>query len=505
MSTISTAVGAERISRTAGYKIKKGFFNTDTGNLPQMIAVLGEANDANQATLDLNPKEITTAREAAEAYGEGSPMHQMFRILRPVSGDGVGGIPTVAFPQASDAGASATVHEWTVTGTATGNAVHTINIGGRTSLDFQEYKFSVAKDDDPSAIAQKIADAINGVTGSPVIATVALGVVTLTTKWKGATSASLSSLITFEKAVGVSYAKTDETAGAGTVSLADALGKFEDSWFTIVLNPYGAAQFDALEAFNGQPDDENPTGRYDGQTFKPFVALFGSTLDDKDDIVAITDAAARVDQVTNVLCPAPRSKAFPWEAAANVCFHLARIAQDTPHLDVNNKAYPDMPIPSDGKIGDLSIYDNRDFLVKKGASTVILKDGNYVIQDLVTTYHPDGETPLQFSYVRNLIVDWNISDTYRTLEEVFVKDHVLVKDGQVTSVEKAVKPSEWKATVLEMLNDLAGDALISDPEFSAGSLTVKISESNPNRFETFFRYKRTGIARIESTDVEAGF
>ena len=48
-------------------------------------------------------------------------------------------------------------------------------------------------------------------------------------------------------------------------------------------------------------------------------------------------------------------------------------------------------------------------------------------------------------------------------------------------------------------------ALINEPKFSKESLQVGVSETNPNRFETFFRYKRIGIARIESTTVEAGF
>ena len=47
--------------------------------------------------------------------------------------------------------------------------------------------------------------------------------------------------------------------------------------------------------------------------------------------------------------------------------------------------------------------------------------------------------------------------------------------------------------------------MIRDASFSKDSLNVQISTTNPNRFETFFRYKRTGLARIESTDVEAGF
>jgi hypothetical protein len=56
--------------------------------------------------------------------------HQIMRILRPISGDGVGGIPTVVFPQVTDEDATATTLEFTVTGTATENATHSLVING---------------------------------------------------------------------------------------------------------------------------------------------------------------------------------------------------------------------------------------------------------------------------------------------------------------------------------------------------------------------------------------
>lgn len=503
---ISTAIGSERRSRVAGYKIKKGFFDNNTPNLPQLIAVFGEANTANQAGLDLTKKEITSAQEAAETYGYGSPIHQMMRILRPISGDGVGGIPTIVFPQLSDVGAVATTIDWTITGTATSNATHSIVIAGRKNLDFQTYEYTVILGDTPTIIAGKIKDAITGVLGSPVSATNVAGVLTLTTKWEGATAAEVkTSFDNGNNAAGVNYAQTARVDGAGAVDISGALAQFGSDWYTQVLNPYGAAQFTSLEQFNGIPDDSNPTGRYSGIVFKPFVALFGSTLDDKDDLAAITDAAARIEQVTNVLCPAPKSDGFPWEAAANAGGLFARIAQDTPHLDINNQSYPDMPVPSDGLIGDMSDYNNRDFLVKKGCSNVILENGFYKVQDFVTTYHPAGEIPLQYAYVRNLNVDWNVADGYRILETRNVKDHVLVLDGQVTDAVKSVKPKQWKAVLFGYMDDLGVKALLKDPQFSKDSLQVEVNATNPDRFDTFFRYKRTGIARIESTDVEAGF
>lgn len=506
MGTISTAVGLERRSRVSGYKIKKGFFSNDTQNLPQIIAIFGEANTANQSGLTVTPVEVTSANEAGQLFGFGSPIHSVMRILRPVNSDGVGGIPTVVFPQISDGAATATVREWTVVGTATSNATHYVIVNGRDNVDFQSYAFSVVTGDTPTVIAGKIKDAINGVLGSPCSATNALGVVTITSKWEGATSSELNVLIDFgSNAAGVSYSETDSTDGAGNVSLADSFALIGDTWYTNVINTYGEAKLADFEQFNGIPDPDNPTGRYNGLIFKPFMAYFGSVLSDKDDLATITDDSDRVEQVTNVLCPAPNSKGFGYEAAANVVALFARMAQDSPHLDVNNKAYPDMPVPSDSLIGDMSDYNNRDFLIKKGCSTVILENGTYKIMDLVTTYHPDGEVPLQYAYARNLNLDWNVSDAYRTLETLRLKDKVLIRDTQVTTVSGAIKPKEWKAVCFDLFEDLAERALINDAQFSKDSLLVQISTTNPDRFETFFRYKRTGIARIESTDVEAGF
>lgn len=508
MTAISSAIGQERKARVSGYKIKKGFFDNVTPNLPQVIAVFGEANTANQAGLSVIKKEITSAQEAAEEYGYGSPIHQQMRILRPISGDGVGGIPTIVFPQITDAAATETVHEWTVTGVATKNTTHTIVVAGRRSLDFQNYSYTVVIGDTADEIAAKISDAVNGVLSSPVTAQAVGPVVTLTTKWKGQTSAGLKTKIDNANVdAGLTYASTSQVDGVGSVDLVATFEQFGNDWYTIVLNPYGSNNLilSAMEQFNGVPDDETPTGRYVGRIFKPFVALFGSTLSDKDDLVAITDNASRIEQVTNVLCPAPNSQGFDSEASANACTLFARIAQDNPELDINAKSYPDMPIPDDGLIGDMADYNNRDFLIKKGCSNVILENGSYKVQDFVTTYHPDGETPLQYAYPRNLIIDWNVRDGYGILENRNVKDHVLVQDGQATDAPKSVKPKQWKAVLFDYFSDLAVKALIKDPEFSKTSLKVEVSATNPDRFDTFFRYRRTGIARIQSTDAEAGF
>jgi len=506
MSTISTAVGVDRLSRTTGYAIQRGKFNNDTPYLPQVIAILGEANTANQAGLTVDPVEVTSASEAADLFGAGSPIHSVMRILRPLSGDGVGGIPTIVYPQITAVGATATSRVWTVTGTATANTIHTVIVNGRGSLDYKSYQVSIAIGDTPTVIAGKIKDAINGVTSAPCSAANTAGVLTLTSKWKGISSAELN--ISFDlgtKAAGVSYSETTSTNGTGVVNLAASLALFGDDWNTIVINTYGEAQFDALEAFNGVPNDVTPTGRYSGLIFKPFVAYAGSVLSDKDDLSLITDDADRISQVTNALCVAPNSKGFSYEAAANVAYLAAIVYQNQPHLDISNMAYPDMPVPRDGNIGDMRNYVNRDFLLKKGCSTVFLKNGAYVIQDFVTTYHPDGEVPLQYNYVRNLNLDFNVVYKYRLLEQLYLIDKTIVSDDQLVTVGNCIKPIEWKSIVSGLWDDLAEIGLIVEPQFSKDNLVVIVSTVNPNRFETTDSYKRSGTVRIASTTNKAGF
>ena len=506
MASLSSAIGTERRSRTSGYAIKKGFFSNETDNLPQTIAIFAQGNTANQPTMSTDKKEITSADEAGRLYGYGSPIHQIMRILRPNSEVGVGGIPTIVFPQLERVDFTETTFKFAVAGVATKNTTHYLRIAGRESLDFKPYSVSIIKGDTAAVVAQRFLDVVNNNLSSPIIGTLVGSVITFKTKWKGKTSADLN--INFNNdgdASGISYVSEDKVAGSGLVDLSTSLNLIGSDWHTLVLNSYGEDVFDVLEQFNGTPSTNQPTGRYEGSVFKPFMAFFGSVLSDKDDLSAITNDSDRINQVTNVLCPAPNSEAMPYEAAANVIRLFARTMQDSPEIDVNGFAYPDMPAPIDGNIGDMSDYNNRDFLIKKGCSTVILDKGQYIIQDLVTTYHPEGENPLQFNYCRNINLDWNVADSYRTLEKIKLRDKVIIRDNQVTDSRNAIKPKEWKAVLFDLFDEMAQKAFINEPEFSKTSLQIEIPSSNPNRFETFFRYKRTGIARVESTTAEAGF
>ncbi len=497
----SDAVGSERVSSVVGYKIAKGNFNNTAPNLPQRIALLGEANTANQGSLVNDGTLITSAKQAGELYGFGSPIHMEMRILRPINGDGVGGIPVYVYAQDEAGGATARVMTISPVGTATKNGTHTILIAGREELDGERYDISVAVGDTAAQITQKIEDTVSNVLGCPMTCSSTSYEAILTTKWKGLTAQTINvSVDNNGDDLGISYSVVETTAGTGTPSITFALTSFGSSWNTLVVNTYGteSTTMDSLESYNGIPDPSSPTGRYAGIVMKPFIALTGSVADDPS---SVTDT--RLNDVTIAICPAPLSAGHAMEAAANMCVLFARKSQDTPHLDVQGMSYPDMPTPT--AIGSMSDYSNRDVIVKKGCSTVELSGGKYKVTDFVTTYHPVGETPPQFRYCRNIMLDLNVFFGYYLMEQTFIVGKTIAGNNDAVDVAGVIKPKDWIQKIGGYADDLVKRALITDAAFMQDSIECDISSANPDRLETTFNYKRTGTARIAATTATAGF
>ncbi|KKL61276.1 hypothetical protein LCGC14_2196950, partial [marine sediment metagenome] len=78
-------------------------------------------------------------------------------------------------------------------------------------------------------------------------------------------------------------------------------------------------------------------------------------------------------------------------------------------------------------------------------------------------------------------------------------------DNEDVSGQKIIKPKQWKQIIDKYALSLSKKALIVVPAFMQDSIIIVISTTNPDRLETFFRYKRSGFARIASTTAEAGF
>lgn len=505
----SNAVGSEIITSVVGYQLAFGNFSNVTPNLPQRIGLFGTANTANQDTAPTGENLLTSAQQAGEQYGYGSPIHMAARILFPQNSSGIGGIPVYVYPQDEAVGAVAQVIDITPTGTATKTVTHTLVICGREGVDGERYDFVIESGDAVADITPKISDAINNVLGSPVSGSSTATEAVATSKFAGLNSNEITIRVDDnDDPAGITYAVAQNTAGAGSPTVTTSLNLFGEKWNTIVLNTYSSLETSILEeyqAFNGVPSNTTPTGRYQGVIMKPFIALTGVTGDNLSTAVTWSNGAAQKGEVTNAFCVAPQSEGLPLEAAANMTLLFARNSQDTPERDLLNQYYPDMPTPADGDIGDMAGFVNRDVYVKSGMSTVVLNDGRYQVKDFVTTYHPTGIQVPQFRYCRNLMLDFNIRYGYYLLEQIYVVGSLIAADDDIVNVDNVIKPKTWKGIVSDYARQLGLRGLIADVPFMQESIDVNLSTTNPDRLETTFSYKRTGTARISATTATAGF
>lgn len=494
----STAVSSNAVSSVIGFLLKRGNFSSTTPNLPQSISILAEANTANQSGLDTNKVILTSAKQAGTEYGYGSPMYAIARIL---FNSGVK-VPIYAYAQEEASGAAAKVITVTPSGTATGSGTVYLKIAGRTQIDGGSYAVAITAGDSVTTICNTMRTALASVLGAPMTGSGTTTAI-FTSKWKGLSSNDLNIDIDLNNTnTGVTFSVVNTTAGSGTPTVTSALTSFGNEWNTIVINSYGAvdAVCDELEAFNGIPDDTNPTGRYQPTNWLPFIALTGSCADNPS-----TFTVDRSTQVTVAIAPAPLSLGMPFEAAANMAVLWAKVANDKPHGSVLGLKYPDMPMPAEGSLPAMNAQTYREYLVGRGCSTVQYVNGVYQVVDFVTTYNESGEFPPFYRWCRDLNIYFNYKFGWYLMINNYVLGKTLINNDDVVTVEDTIAPKDVDALIASYNIDCANRALIADLAFAQANITASINETNPNRLDIENKIKISGTAGIVAGTVEGGF
>lgn len=505
--SVSNAVRIDRVSSTVGIKISASDAKVVEDNLPLHIAVIGEANEAQQATLDLNEWTPTSIDDAGQKYGYGSPIWQALNILSPVYGGGVPLGRIRVYPVAKASGATAKTLTVTVTcpsGSATKSYTHGLLINGVRTVRGTSSTYSIAKGDTPTQIASKIATSLSNVLGSPVTATSALGVVTLVTKYAGLTADSTNVTIDVNgDSAGVDYAIASTVSGSGTPSIASALNKIGNQWIPLIVSCFGAevSILDAFEQYIGFPDKTSPTGRYQGENFKPAIAFTGSTLDDPS---TITDS--RKTQCANKIACLPNQKYAPACIAANNAMSWFNLFTATPHLDLLGTSVGSQ-FPAVYPIGTMGDYDSRDTIVKKGASSVEVVAEEFRYVDEVTTYHPVGDATPTYRFVRNMLVYFNMAYRKIMLDKAVVVGSVITSDDSFTEASGVITPNMYKGEVIAFLKKAERDAfLVSVDTNTIPTMQIEVAGgTNPDRFDTYMDLTITGVGRIASTNLVFNF
>ena len=487
---ISTAVDASAVARVVG--IRTEFVDLRGGRvtlLPQRIAVIGQGNTA--STYSSTKLQVTSALQAAQTYGFGSPIHLAVQQLLPFTGDGVGSIPVTVYPlEDASSGAVAATGIITPTNTASGTGVFRLFVNGIPSN-----AFSVSTGTTPEQFNDALTAAVNGTVGLPVTATDNGATASIVSKWMGSSANGITLRMEGPGDIGITIAITQPTGGATDPDINDALNQFGMVWETLVLNCLDSTTetLDKLSLFN--------EGRWGPLTRRPFVAFTGNN--EPSVTTAITTPDGRGRDRTNCQLVAPGSPNLPVAIAARQLARIAALANNNPPRDYGSQEASGLIPGTDAQQWN---YVQRDQAVKGGSSTVEVRDGVVVISDVITFFAPEGDVLPPYRFVVDIIKLQNIIFNVDLIFNTPLWDGApLIPDSQPTTNRSARKPKDAVAAVNSLLDNLGLEAIISDPETAKSRTRAGINTQNPKRLDIQLTVQVAGNDNITSIDLLWGF
>lgn len=292
----------------------------------------------------------------------------------------------------------------------------------------------------------------------------------LEAKWKGDSGNDLRIAIEGDP-LGLTFAITQPTGGLLNPSIEPALAKIGDVWETLVINALGIRDTDALDALL-----EEGIRRWGTTVKKPFVAFVGQTSPAVQEATAIS--SQRSNDLVNAQIPAPGSEELPFVVAARGVARIAVVANENPPLPYAGQKLDGI---APGALSVQWDHETRDRALRGGCSTVELVNDTLELSQVVTFYAPPGETPPGFRFVRDIVKLQNILFNLGLIFEGDAwKPSVLIPDDQDSTNPRARRPRNAVTDIRAMIDLLALEAIIADPETAKEGVSATISSSNPN-------------------------
>jgi len=498
-------VDASAVARVLG--VTTEYRDLRAGNvryLPQRIAVIAQGATAS-AGYSTTKWQATSADEAGQRYGYGSPIHLILRELMPANGDGVGSIPVDVLPLNDHASGVAAAGTVTPSGTATKTQTYYARIGGILSDPFTIAAGSIVA----ATVIASMITAINAVPSMPAIASDGTTELDLTAKWEGDSANDITIELLDGKlekltsgtadANGVIMTIVAMAAGATNPTVDAQLTAIGNVWETMIVNGLNPDDIVALGAYATWGE-----GRWGTLVHKPCVVFSGWTGYGTPTVAAaITIPDARATDRVNCQVVAPGSPDIPFRVAARQVARIAKVANNNPPTDYALQSVSGI-IP--GNDGDQWLQNERDQASKAGSSTVEVIDNVVYISDIVTMYHPSGQDPPAYRYVNDIVKLQNI---VYNLSLIFAGNGwpgaPLIPDDQETDNENAKRPKDAKSAVIKLINSLGRQAIISDPETAKKSVVCAIDGSNGRRLNVTMQVALSGNAGIIDVVLRFGF
>lgn len=504
---ITKSLDVSAIASATSVSVKQQNQQNAANLRPEVIVCIGQA----QTGKTITPNELVLASGNADdigvIFGFGSPLHLMAIKLFPKAGNG-SKVTTYFLPVAAPSSGSANVQSVTVKaeesvtksfngyiqlrdqiftaaadvcGKVATNA-HNNPAKAPRGIDLNSFEtksipFTLVKGMTAKEAAAAIKNALDEVIEIPF--TVAVDgedetILNLTGKWVGSDSHFEISFIdengetptSANYGVTIEVNETTEAAGVGTIP-AEALSAMdEELGVTRVVSQYATST--VLDTLN-----------------EKFMAF-------RDGLIA-----QYVLCYSAIKAPESESVSGTWDTQTLINSGNAR----------RNDAVNVQIVGDFGELRKLS-YSERDRLLKAGYSNLRMKaDGSYVIDDLVTFYHPVGYSNPLYRFDRDVTVVANIAyDMMYTFRDTDAwKSIVIVAEGDTTVNPAARSLKDVKAAVNARIGLLGLAGLIANYAEAQKQTQVEIDSNNPNRININPKFEITGVGRIYDITNFIGF
>jgi phage tail sheath gpL-like len=327
------------------------------------------------------PTKVTSAAQAAEAFGFGSMLHKMAQkyFLNNTSQD-------TTFVALDDNGSGAAASgSFAFTGTATENGTIYAYIGG------DRYTAAVVSGDTATTVAAALVAAIQAEEDEAVLVSNTSGTVHVTFKHKGLCGNELDLRLNYypeseELPAGLSCTVTAMASGTSNPDVADAIAVLGDGQYDVIVMPYTDSS--NLATLESELDDRwGPLTQNDGFAFCAKNATYGA--------LATYGLARNNSHVATLM--GYKVLTAPWALAAA----FAAVAAVQLEID---PARPLTGLPLKGVLApaqtDRLTNAERNLLLFDGISTFLVDaGGNVCIERFITMYRENAQGATDKSYL----------------------------------------------------------------------------------------------------------
>jgi phage tail sheath gpL-like len=295
---------------------------------------------------------------------------------------------------------------------------------------------------------------------------------------------------------GVVFSIAAPSGGALDPDITPALQKIGSIWETQILDSFDYKKLSRLNQYQ-----EYGEGRWASLEKKPLLVAHGCT-DTLEVRTAITDP--RKTDYINYLIVSVGSRELPFVVAAKGLLNdIMTTANDNPAQGYKG-------LLTGLHCGDDSVQENygqRDSSVKKGSSTNIKNGSVAELNDVITFYHPESEGtfPSRRGVVTMVKLQNIVFNVRLIMEADALKGAPLVSDQQPTRNRAAQAPKMIKASLMNLADSLAEEAILAEAEFTKKKLAVLLDTANPNRLNNTFPVKLSGNIEITDSLIQFGF